>query len=102
MNNGANCSWYRRRDEMDKKRSCAKCGLMDHHVPACSSCKQNMEATGYLLDDVDATHEGHEVNLRGLMMKSGPRCFFCNLEGHFKSDCIQFWDAVADAKRPRH
>ena len=27
---------------------------------------------------------------------------FCNLEGHFKSDCIQFWDAVADAKHPRH
>ena len=29
-------------------------------------------------------------------------CFFCNLEGHFKSDCTQFWDAVADAKHPRH
>ena len=28
--------------------------------------------------------------------------FFCNLEGHFKSDCTQFWDAVADAKHPRH
>ena len=27
---------------------------------------------------------------------------FCNLEGHFKSDCTQFWDAVADAKHPRH
>ena len=35
-------------------------------------------------------------------MKYGPRCFFCNLEGHFKSDCIQFRDAVADAKHPRH
>ena len=35
-------------------------------------------------------------------MKYGPRCFFCNLEGHFKSDCTQFWDAVADAKHPRH
>ena len=28
-------------------------------------------------------------------MKYGPRCFFCNLEGHFKSDCTQFW-------HPRH
>ena len=35
-------------------------------------------------------------------MKYGPRCFFCNLEGHFKSDCTQFWNAVADAKHPRH
>ena len=32
----------------------------------------------------------------------GPRFFFCNLEGHFKSDCPQFWDAVADIKHPRH
>ena len=35
-------------------------------------------------------------------MKFGPRCFFCNLEGHFKSDCTQFGDAVADAKHTRH
>ena len=28
--------------------------------------------------------------------------FFCNLEGHFKSDWTQFWDAVADAKHPCH
>ena len=24
------------------------------------------------------------------------------MEGYFKSDCTQFWDAVADAKHPRH
>ena len=24
------------------------------------------------------------------------------MEGHFKSDCPQFWDAVADIKHPRH
>ena len=35
-------------------------------------------------------------------MRYGPRCFFCNLEGHFKSDCTQFWDSVADAKHPCH
>ena len=35
-------------------------------------------------------------------MKYGPRCLFCNLEGYFKSDCTHIWDAVADAKHPRH
>ena len=40
--------------------------------------------------------------MRGVIAKFGPRCFFCNLEGHFKSDCRQFWDAVADIKHPRH
>ena len=64
--------------------------------------RQNMEAIGYFLDDVDATDEDHEEYVRGLIMKYGPRCFFCNLAGHFKSDCTQLWDAVADAKHPRH
>ena len=75
---------------------------MDHHVFACSTYKQNMKAIGYFLDDVDATDEDHEEYVRGLIMKYGPRCFFCKLEGHFKSDCTQFWDAVVDAKHPRH
>ena len=75
---------------------------MDHHVSACSTYKQNMKAVGYFLDDVDATDEDHEEYVRALIMRYGPRCFFCNFEGHFESDCTQFWDAVADAKYPRH
>ena len=101
-NTGANSSWYKPRDDMDKRRSCANCGSMDHHVSACSAYKQNMKAIGYFLEDADATDEDHEEYVRGLIMKYGPRCFFCNLEGHFKSDCTQFWDAVADGKHPRH
>ena len=101
-NTSANSSWYKPRDDMDKRRSCANCGSMDDHVSACSAYKQNMKAIGHFLDDVDATDEYHEEYVRGLIMKYGPRCFFCNLEGHFKSDCNQFWDAVADAKYPRH
>ena len=101
-NTGANSSWYKPRDDMDKRRSCANCGSMDHHVSACSAYKQNMKAIGYFLDDVDATDEDHEEYVSGLIMKYGRRSFFCNLEGHFKSDCTQFWDAVADAKHPRH
>ena len=75
---------------------------MDHHVSACSVYKQNMKAKGYFLDDVDATNEDHEEYVRGLIRKYGPMCFFCNLEGHFKSDCTQFWDAVKYAKHHRH
>ena len=36
------------------------------------------------------------------MQNSVQGVFFCNLEGHFKSDCPQIWDGVADIKHPRH
>ena len=73
---------------MDKRRSCANCGSMDHHVSACSAYKQNMKAIGYFLEDADATDEDHEEYVRGLIMKYGPRCFFCNLEGTLSSRIV--------------
>ena len=102
MNTGTSCVWYKPRDDMDKRRSCAFCGSLDDHLSARSTYKQNMKAIGYFLDDVDAIDEDHEEDVRGLIKKYGPSRFFCILEGHFKPDCTQFWDAVADAKHPRH
>ena len=87
---------------MDKRRSCANCSSTDHHVSACPTYKQGMKAIGFSLEDEDASELDHEDFMRGVIAKFGPKCVFCNLEGHFKSDCPQFWDAVADIKHPRH
>ena len=53
-----------------------------------------MKAIGFSLEDEDA--------MRKVIAKFDPRGFFCNLEGNFKSDGPQFWDAVADIKHPKH
>ena len=87
---------------MDKRCSCANCSSTDHHVSACPTYKQGMKAIGFSHEDEDASEVDHEEFMRGVIAKFGPRCFFCNLEDHFKSDCPQFWDAVADIKHPRH
>ena len=70
-------------------------------MSACPTYKQGMKAIGLGLEDEDASEVNHEDFMRGVIAKFGPRCFFCNLEGHFKSYCPQFWDAVADIKHPR-
>ena len=61
-----------------------------------------MKAIGLSLEDEDASEVDHGDFMRGVIAKFGPKCFFCNLEGHFKSDCPQLWDNVADIKHPRH
>ena len=61
-----------------------------------------MKAIGFSLEDEDASEVDHENFMRGVIAKFSPRCLFCNLEGHFKSDSLQFWDAVADIKHPMH
>ena len=60
-----------------------------------------MKAIGFSLEDEDASEVDHEDFMRGVIAKFGPS-FVYNLEGHFKSDCSYFWDAVADIKHPRH
>ena len=61
-----------------------------------------MREIGFSLEDENASEVDHEDFMRGVIAKFGSRCFFCNLEGHFKSDCPPFRDAVADIKHPMH
>ena len=70
-------------------------------MSACPTYKHGMKALGFSLEDEDASEVDHEDFMRGVIAKFGPRCFFCNLEGHFQSNCPQLWDAVADIKHPR-
>ena len=94
--------WYKPRDDMDKRRSCANCGSVDHHVADCTTYKQGMKSLGYAPDEEDMSQmEEHEF-YSGLITKIGARCFFCNQEGHFRMDCLLFWEAVKNQSHPKH
>ena len=67
-------------------------------MSACPTYKQGMKAIGFSLEDEDASQVDYVDFMRGLIAKFGPRCFLCNLEGLFKLNCPQFWDAVAHIK----
>ena len=95
-------SWYKPRDDMDKRRSCANCGSADHHVAGCRTYKQGTKSLGYEPDEEDMSQmEEHEFYC-GLIIKTCARRFFCNQDGHFRMDCLLFWEAVKNQSHPKH
>ena len=43
-------TWYKPRDYMDKRRSCANSCSADHHILDCTTYKQGMKNWGYASD----------------------------------------------------
>ena len=87
---------------MDKRRSCANCGLEDHHVVDCPTYKQGVKTSGYTPDEEDKNQlEEHEI-YSGLIIKIAARCFLCNQKSHFGMDFLLFWEAVENQNQPKH
>ena len=87
---------------MEKRRSCANCASADHHVADCTTYKHGMKSLGYAPHEKDMSQiEEHEF-YRGLIIKIGAICFFCNQEGYFRMGCPLFWEAVKNQSHPKH
>ena len=76
-------SWYKPRDNIDKRRSCANCGSADHYVANCTAFKQGMKSLGYAPDEEDVSQteehtsrnrfEEHGSSEWGITEKNGER-----------------------------
>ena len=77
-------NWYNPRYDTDKKRYCANFSFIDHHLSVYPTYKQGVKAIGFSFEDEDPSVINHKDFMRGVI---GVRRFFCNLDGHFKSDC---------------
>ena len=86
---------------MDKRHSCSNYNSTDHHVSACPTYTKSMKTIGFSFEDEDASEVDHGYFMREVTAKFGYRCFFCNLDGHFKSNCPYFWEVVTDIKHSR-
>ena len=64
--------------------------------------KQGMKTLGYALEEEDMNQTEEHEFYSGLIIKIGARCFFCNQEGHFRMDCLLFWDAAKNQSHPKH
>ena len=68
-------SWYKPRDDMDKRRSCVNCGSADHHVADCTTYKQGMRSLGFTPDEEDMSQVEEHKSYSGLIIEIGVRCF---------------------------
>ena len=87
---------------MNKRRSCAECGLADHHVADCTTYKQGMKSLGYTPDADDMRQIEEHVFYSGLIIKIGSRCFLSNQKIQIKMDCRLFWEALNNQNHPNH
>ena len=83
-------TWYKPRDDMDKRRSCANCGSADHHVADCTKYKQGKKSLGYASDEEDMSQMEEYEFYSKLIIKIAAKCFFCNQEGQFRMNCPCF------------
>ena len=93
---------YKPRDDMNKRRSCANCGSAEHHLDDCTSYKQGMKSLRCTPHEDDINQMKEHEFFSGLMMKIDARCFFCNQEIHFRTECLLFWEAVKNHNHPKH